>query len=119
LTRPKASSYHSNISAEATRQKLFWIRQSAEHRLSDIEINGFVFLINLKEHRATVAEHKANRLGLRAQDILESPNCLIGTREEICNDLIKRRSEYGISTITTPFSHAEEFAPIVAQLTHQ
>jgi hypothetical protein len=84
---------------------MFWIRQAAERRLSDIEINSFVFLINLTEHPATVAEHIANRL--------------LGTKEEIWNDLIKRRSEYGISYITIPFSHAEGFAPIVAHLTNQ
>jgi hypothetical protein len=66
---------------------MFLIRQTAEHRLSDIETNSFVFLTNLTEHRATVAEHMANRLGLTAQDILESLNCLIGTEEEISSFL--------------------------------
>jgi hypothetical protein len=87
--------------------------------LSDIEPNSFVFLSKPTEQGATVAEHMANRLGLTAEDILESLNCLIGTKEEISNDLTKRRREYGISYIIIPFSRAEEVAPQLAHLTNQ
>jgi probable F420-dependent oxidoreductase len=119
MTKPTGEFDFSTISAQATRQKIAWIRQAGEQRLSDVEINAFVFLINLTEHRTTVAERMANRLGLTVQDILKSPHSLIGTTEEICNELLERRSEYGISYITIPFSHAEAFAPIVARLTNQ
>ncbi len=41
---------------------------------------------------------------------------LIGTTEQMCEDLLARRERYGISYITVFGDNLETFAPVVAQL---
>ena len=60
--------------------------------------------------------------GLTADDLLASPHALIGTPEQIADDLRQRRADYGISYIvinTGNEDHIDLFAPVVALLAGQ
>jgi hypothetical protein len=51
--------------------------------------------------------------------ILQAPYLLIGSRDQICEDLLIRRERYGISYISV-FEHSlEALAPVVARLAGQ
>lgn len=105
-----------DITAEATAQKLAWVRQAAGERFSQLEINSFVFIVQVTDHRAGVAAGMAAHFGLTAEQVLASPHCLIGTPEQICTDLLYRREQFGISYITVLKEHVDAFAPVVARL---
>jgi len=45
------------------------------------------------------------------------PHCLIGTLDQISDDLQERREKYGISYISVFEESAEVLAPVVARLT--
>jgi probable F420-dependent oxidoreductase len=105
-----------DITAEATAQKLAWVRQAAEGRFSQLEINSFVFVVQVTDQRERVAGHMASHFGLTPAQLLASPHCLIGTTEQICADLQYRRDRYGISYITVLKEHVDAFAPVVAHL---
>ena len=105
-----------SITAEATVQKVEWVRQAAAQRFNQLEINSFVFVVQVTDHREMVATQLAAHLGLTAEQVLASPHCLIGSLEQICTDLLARRDLYGISYITITSDHIDAFAPIVAHL---
>lgn len=105
-----------DITAEATQQKLEWVRQAAGERFDQLEINSFVFIVQVTDHREGVATGMASHFGLTAQQVLASPHCLIGTTEQICADLLQRREQFGISYVTILKEHVDAFAPVVARL---
>lgn len=105
-----------DITAEATAQKLEWVRQAAGERFDQLEINCFVFITQVTEHREGVAAGTASHFGLTPAQVLASPHCLIGTPEQISETLLQRREQFGISYIIILKEHVDAFAPVVAQL---
>lgn len=105
-----------DITAEATTQKLAWVRQAAGERFDQLEINSFVFVVQVTNYREKVAAGMAPHFGLTVEQLLASPHCLIGNAEQISTDLLQRREQFGISYITVLKDHVDAFAPVVARL---
>jgi hypothetical protein len=76
-----------------------------------------VFVANVTEDRDSVAAAMAAGFGSEPRDVLETPHFLIGTIDQMIEDIRARRERYGISHIVVPDSAAEELAPIVQHLT--
>jgi probable F420-dependent oxidoreductase len=102
--------------AEATDEKLGWIKQAAGPRLDRIELSVYIFFATITDDRETVAAAMAPGLGGEASDVLEVPHFLIGTCEELAEELQRRRERYGISFVIVPGSVADDFAPVVERL---
>ena len=102
--------------AEATDEKLAWIRDAAGDRLDRIELSVTIFLANITDDRESIAYAMAAGLGAQPQDILDTPHFLIGAVDELVDALQLRRARYGISFVIVPGEVAEQFAPVVARL---
>lgn len=102
--------------AELTAQKIDWIRDGAGERFEDIELEIGAYFTVVTDDRETTLGAMGPRLGLTAEQAAEHPHALIGSVEEICDQLVKRREEYGISFITFGGSAMEAAAPIVERL---
>jgi hypothetical protein len=50
------------------------------------------------------------------EQVLASPDYLLGTVEQITEQLVTQRERYGISRVTVYQDALEGFAPVVAQL---
>ncbi len=109
-----------DITAESARRKLRWVREAAAERSRMPELNVLVYVFELTDHRLDAARrHAAEFPGLTAADVLESPHILIGTVEQIAEDLRRRRDEYGFSYIvlnTGVRDHLDQFAGVIALL---
>jgi probable F420-dependent oxidoreductase len=103
--------------AEATDEKLGWIKEAAGERMESIELSVTIFLANITDDRETVAAAMAGGVGVESKDILAMPHFLIGTVDEVVEDLQQRRERYGISYVIVPGEAAEAFAPVVTRLT--
>jgi probable F420-dependent oxidoreductase len=103
--------------ADATDQKLAWIKQAAGDRLSQIELSVTIFVANVTDDRDVVAGAMAAGLRAEPKDVLDMPHFLIGTIEQIVEDLVARRDRYGISYVVVPGEAAESLAPVVERLT--
>ena len=103
--------------AEATDEKLAWIKQAAGERLSEVELSVTIFVANVTDDRDVVAGAMAAGLGAEPKDVLDMPHFLIGTIEQIVEDLVARRERYGISYIVVPGEAAESLLPVVERLT--
>jgi len=102
--------------AEATDEKLGWIREAAGDRLESIELGFTVFFANVTDDRESIASAIAPSMGLEPRDVLEMPHFLIGTIEQIEEDLQARRERYGFSHVIVPGEVAEQLAPVVERL---
>ena len=102
--------------AEVTDQKLGWIKAAAGERFAQIELGVWIFLANVSDDRASMAATLAATMGFEPSDVVEIPHFLIGTAEQITEDLQARRERYGISHIVIPGEAADSLAPVVERL---
>jgi probable F420-dependent oxidoreductase len=102
--------------ADATDEKMAWIKDAAGDRLEDIELSITVFLANITDDRESVAGPLAAGLGAEASEVFEMPHFLIGTVDEVVDQLRQRRDRYGISYVIVPGEIVEAFAPVVELL---
>ncbi len=102
--------------AEATRQKVEWVKEGAGDRFDDIELQIRYFLAAITDDAESLASAVASGFGMTAQDALDSGVALCGTVEGVCETLQRRREEWGVSYIVLGDEHIEAFAPVVAAL---
>ena len=102
--------------ASATDQKLGWIRDAAGGRLEHIELGVWTFMANVTDDRESVAEMLAPAMGFDVSDVLEVPHFMLGTVDQIAEDVIARRERYGISHIVVPGDAADSLAPVVERV---
>jgi probable F420-dependent oxidoreductase len=101
---------------QATLRKIEWIRQAAGERFSQLELNMIIFAVVITEDRLSAAQQLAESFKMAAEQVLTVPHCLIGTADQICEDLLKHREQYGVSYIAIFEDSMEAFAPVVARL---
>jgi probable F420-dependent oxidoreductase len=112
-THPDAA--HSMTGA-ATDDKLAWVREGAGPRFDDIEIQQYVGFTMFTDDRRTLAEAMAPAFDVTPEMALETPVVLVGTEEQIVDDLLSRRERWQMSYVVVNDDVAEQFAPIVARL---
>jgi probable F420-dependent oxidoreductase len=126
-TTPRGDADPSDFSAEATAQKVAWVREAAGERFDELELSVFVGFLAVADEPRRAAEQilEAWRLTgkLSVDQLLETPQALVGSVEQIVETLLARRERFGISYIVvrdsdagSPVSIMETFAPIVARL---
>ena len=107
--------------AAATARKIDWVREGAGDRFDQIELEIGAYNTIITDHPEPTAAAIGEALGMRAEDILSHPHCLIGSVDFICDELLRRREEYGISYVAVlddgENNMVEAFAPVVARLT--
>ncbi|HTN81345.1 MAG TPA: TIGR03621 family F420-dependent LLM class oxidoreductase [Acidimicrobiales bacterium] len=103
--------------AEATQQKLQWIRDGAGDRFEDVEIEIGAYFVAVGPSASDQLDAMAARFGVTADEFASHPHALFGTVDQICDTLQTRRERYGISYVTVAQRYLEEFAPVVEALT--
>jgi probable F420-dependent oxidoreductase len=108
---------------EALEQKITWVREAAGARFADLELGILVAQVLTTEDREQAAHLIASTLArgfeVSTDVILQAPYLLLGTVDQICEDLLARRERYGISYISVFEQSLEALAPVVARLTGQ
>ncbi len=103
-------------SAAATLEKIGWIREAAGPRLDELELNVTVFFTAVTDDQEAFAERVARGFGLSPAEVLQSPHVLVGSVEQIVDDLQRRREQFGFSYIVFSGDLFEQTAPIVKRL---
>jgi probable F420-dependent oxidoreductase len=102
--------------ADSTDEKIGWIRAAAGPRFDELELNVTVFAAAVTDDQAAMAERIAPGFGMPPAETLDSPHALIGSVDQICDLLQRRRERYGISYIAFSGEGYERLAPVVARL---
>ena len=105
--------------AEATARRIRWVREGAGQRFDEIELNALIWRFVVDDDRAAAARGLASELGLDVEQVLESPHLLVGSRQQIADDLRRRRDRYGFSYYMSMSSGGDHdaFADVVSELT--
>jgi len=105
-----------DATAAATHRKIGWVREAAGDRFDRIELHTRIHLAIISDDRAAMAEALAPALGISPADALESPHALCGTVDQIVEDLLARREQFGIASIGLSLDALDAMAPVVAKL---
>jgi len=121
------------LGSDAIAAQIGWIRDAAGARFDALELHVLCTALDVTDDRRRGAEQAVafldnapptmfiNAAGKTVEEILDSPRCLIGSVDQIVEDLIMRRECYGISYISVldfPWmpSRIDALAPVVARL---
>ncbi len=102
--------------AAATAAKLGWVRDAAGSRFGELELSVRVYVAAVTDDRAEVATGIATGFGLTPDEVLGTPHFLVGTIDEIVDDLVRRREELGLSYVVFSGGALDDMAPVVARL---
>lgn len=105
--------------ADQTRKKIGWIRDGAGARFDSLELEVGAYLTVVTDQQAATAGAIAGQFGVTVEELLSSPHNLVGSVDYICEELQRRREEWGISYVTVLDDGAglvDAFAPVVARL---
>jgi probable F420-dependent oxidoreductase len=90
---------------------------AGEERYAQIELNALVQRVVVTDDRFRAAEELTARWSqLDAEEILQSPYVLIGTVEQMIEDLQARLERWGISYFVIHEPYLDALAPVVARL---
>ena len=102
--------------AAATDQKLTWVKEGAGDRFDDLEINLLMFACMVTDDREALVEKLAPAFGLAPADVAAFPHALIGSVDQICDDLEARRQRWHASYIMVQQDAMDSIAPVVDRL---
>jgi probable F420-dependent oxidoreductase len=97
-------------------EKFAWVREAAGERFDDLELQIRYFFAAITDDRRGLAEAAAPAFGISADEALESGVALVGTVDECCDQLVRRRDEWGVSYVAVGDDQYEAFAPVVSRL---
>jgi probable F420-dependent oxidoreductase len=103
--------------AEATAQKMQWLREAAGARLNQLELSVPVFVAEVTDRQRDAAARIAPQYGLTPEQALGSPHFLIGSLDWMVEEIERRRADYGFSYLIFGRETHEALAPVVARLT--
>lgn len=106
-----------NASPQSTKQKVEWVKQAAGSRFEEIELNCLIGFVMFTDDARQIAETMGPTFGIEPADALHVPLALIGTIEEMEQELRWRREEYGISYFSVEGEAWEALGPLVSRLT--
>jgi probable F420-dependent oxidoreductase len=105
---------------EALEQKISWVREAAGARFNDLELGLLVAQVFTTEDREQAADFIAKTLAagfnVSTESVLQTPYVLIGTEDQICEDLLARRERFGVSYINVFENSLEILAPVIKRL---
>jgi len=102
--------------AEETDKKIQWVRDGAGDRFDEIELETALYFVSVAGRSEITADALMARTGLSREEIVDFPHAAVGSVDEICEALIRRRERYGFSYITVGDANIDAFAPVIEKL---
>jgi probable F420-dependent oxidoreductase len=97
-------------------RRLEWIREAAGDRFDDLDLQLLTFLVAIGGDRHEVAEAMGPPMGISPEEALEVPLALVGSVDEICEQLHERRERWGLNYWVVHDPELEAFGEVVARL---
>ena len=105
-----------NATPERTHEKLAWVKEAAGNRFADLELNALIGFVMITDDGQSMADAMAPSFGLDPKDALHIPLALIGTLDEMAEELQWRRENYGISYWSIEADSWETLGPVVSEV---
>lgn len=105
-----------DATAERTDRKIQWVRDGAGPRFDSLVIQTRIHLAMIADDREAVAAEMAPLLGISAQEALDSPHALVGTVDQVVDEVQRWRDRWGMSYVSIDAAGIEDFAPVIEAL---
>jgi probable F420-dependent oxidoreductase len=108
----------SDFRAAVVDERVRLVRETAADRFDRLELTALVQRVVVTDDRRKAAEELARGRWARLtpDEILASPYALVGTVDQMVDDLRARRERWGISYLMTHEPFMDALAPVVARL---
>ncbi len=106
-----------SLTAAATDEKLELLRRAAGDAFADLEIQTLTGIVIVTDDREPIATGIASAFGVPTELALETPAVLVGSTEQIIEELEARRERWQMSYVVVPEEFVDAMAPVVARLT--
>ena len=97
-------------------QRLAWIKEAAGDRFDDLDLQLLTFVVNIGGDRREMAEAMGPAMGITPEQAYDVPLALIGSVDDICEQLHERRERFGLNYIVIHDAELEPFAEVVSRL---
>ncbi len=108
-------SVHS-LTAAATDEKLSWLRDAAGSRFDALEVQTLTGFVHVTDDRDAIARGMAQAFGVDVEVALETPAALVGTLDEIVDEVRRRRDRWQMNYVVIDETSLDAFAPVVERL---
>ncbi len=106
-----------SLSPDATDTKLERLRAAARDRFDDLEIQTLTGFVHVTDDRRAIADAIATGMGAPDAEVaLQTPALLVGTIEQIIEEVRARRDRWQMSYVVVDEASVDDFAPVVAEL---
>lgn len=105
-----------DASPESTRRKVGWVREAAGDRFDDIELNTLIGFAVVTDDRQSMVDAMAPHFGIDPAEVVHVPLALLGTVDEMVEELEWRRAEYQISYFSIEADCWAALGPVVSRL---
>jgi probable F420-dependent oxidoreductase len=104
--------------ADQVAEQIAWVREGAGARFDEIELSTVATLIITDQRRARTEQWIRERgwNGVTVEQVWDMPAVLIGSVDQLADDLHRRREQLGFSYYVVSDQSAEEATPLVARL---
>jgi hypothetical protein len=92
------------------------VRAVSGDRFASLELNVLIQRVVVDDRRRAAEELARDRPQLTPEEFLDSPFVLLGTIDQMAEDLLARRQRWGFSYFTIHEPYLSAFAPVVGQL---
>ena len=107
-----------DISAAALQRKVSWVNRAAQDAGTDPERNLLVFLFELTDDRHAAGKLAEHLPGMTEDDILASPHILLGSLDEMTDQVRRTREVFGISYFVLNTGNADQIEPFSGIVKH-
>jgi probable F420-dependent oxidoreductase len=105
-----------SLTAAATDEKLARLRAAAGAHFDDLEIKTLTGLVHVTDDKTPLSKAIGAAFAVDADVALETPAVLIGTVDEIVDEVERRRDRWQMSYVVVDENFVDTFAPVVERL---
>jgi probable F420-dependent oxidoreductase len=105
-----------NMSPERTREKVAWVKEAAGARFDSLELNALIGFVIITDDASGIYEAMAPAFGIDVDEARHVPGILLGTLDEMIEELQWRREEYGITYWSIEADSWKDLGPIVSKM---
>jgi probable F420-dependent oxidoreductase len=113
-SRTAAGALSDSIRWSVVSKQIDWVREAAGPRFDELEINFRVLAVVVTQDRVGAAEQLGRQFGSSPEVLLDSPFVLVGSLQQIEDQIYQTRHDLGVSYYTISQRHADLVAPLVA-----
>lgn len=102
--------------ADMVDKRIGWIKEAAGDRFDELDLQMLTFIVAIGGDRDEMAKAMGPALGVTEEQAREAPLALVGSVDEICEQLQERRERWGLNDWVIHDPELDAFAEIVARL---